>query len=390
MTTSILFLCPHAAAKSVAAVALFSRAAERLGVDADATNAGTDPEPTVNPVVADHLASLGLAVGREPRVVTETDIATADIVINMGCRIADLPSDDSTTWPAIIDWSIPDFSDDSDAAIAAISEETDRLAETIARRQQPIVLIGVGQMGGVFAKAFLAAGHTVVPVGRSDDTAQIASLTPNPALVLVTVGEDDLDAVLSSMPAPWRTCVGLIQNELLPRDWERHGIADPTVAVVWFEKKRGIDTNVVISTPVAGPAAALLVTALERDQIAAHEVTTAEIVDQLIAKNLYILVANIAGLDTGGTVSELWDGHRDLAVAVGDEVLMIQEHLVGRSVDAASMYRGMVAAFEGDPDHGTTGRSAPRRLQRALAHAAEAGLETPNLLAIARTHGVSA
>ncbi len=253
----------------------------------------------------------------------------------------------------------------------------------------PVVLVGVGEMGGVFAKALLRAGHTVVPVTRERSIPDTAELVHDPELVLVTVGEDDLDSVLHEMPAAWRSSVGLIQNELLPRDWNRHAISDPTIAVVWFEKKPGIDTKAIIPTPVAGPGAPLLVTALEAIGVAATITSSEQIVDELVAKNLYILVANIAGLETGGTVAELWDGHRDLATAVGDEVLAIQDYLVGSPVDHEAAYHKMIEAFEGDPDHGTTGRSAPKRLARALAHAADADIDVPTLERIARAHDVT-
>ena len=65
------------------------------------------------------------------------------------------------------------------------------------------------------------------------------------------------------------------------------------------------------------------------------------------------------------------------------EVLDIQEYLVGAPIDRERAFAGMVAAFEADPDHGATGRSATRRLERALRHAEEAGIETPTLQAIA-------
>jgi hypothetical protein len=110
----------------------------------------------------------------------------------------------------------------------------------------------------------------------------------------------------------------------------------------------------------------------------------------LVVKNLYILVANIAGLETGGTVSELWDNNETLARHVGDEILEIQEYLVGSSIDSNATYAGMVAAFDGDPDHGTTGRSAAMRLARALAHASDAGIPAEKLREIARAHGVVA
>ena len=251
-------------------------------------------------------------------------------------------------------------------------------------------MIGVGEMGGVFAKALLKDGHTVVPVTRAISPDLVASQIPEPFMVLVTVAEGDLPHVLAELPDVWVNRVVLVQNELLPTDWEVHGIHDPTVAVVWFEKKRGTDTKVIIPTPVAGPKAAALVQALNESQIAATHIDRDEIVDQLVIKNLYILVANIAGLATGGTVGELWENHEDLAREVGTEVLAIQEFLVGRPINSAEMYHGMLKAFAADPDHGTTGRSAPRRLERAIAHAAEANIAVPKLIELSQASGVVA
>ncbi len=255
--------------------------------------------------------------------------------------------------------------------------------------KQPITLIGVGEMGAVFSHALLRSGHPVFPILRSTSVAETARLVPEPALALVTVGEDDLHASLDQMPDGWRSHVGLIQNELLPRDWERHAIESPTVAVVWFEKKPGRATNVLIPTPVAGPEADLLVEALTTIGIPAERIADDDLVDALVAKNLYILTANIAGLRTGGTVSELWNEHRPLAGAVVSEILAIQEWLVGSPIDPDSAINGMVRAIEGDPDHGTTGRSAPRRLERAIGHARSAGIETPRLIEIGREVGLS-
>lgn len=253
----------------------------------------------------------------------------------------------------------------------------------------PVVLVGVGEMGGVFAKALLANGHTIVPVTRSSNMGAVAHDVSDPTVVLVTVGEDDLDAVLASLPNNWRDRAALIQNELLPRSWETHAIQDPTIAVVWFEKKPGIDTNVLIPSPVAGPAAGLIVDSLTGIGIDATTTDTNSIVGDLIAKNLYILVANIAGLETGGSVGKLWADHEDVARSVGDEVLTVQEYLVGKPVDRVAAYQGMLRAFAGDPDHGTTGRSAPKRLGRTIRHAREAGINTPVLDDIARRHDVS-
>ena len=253
---------------------------------------------------------------------------------------------------------------------------------------QPVVLVGVGQMGGVFSKALLTSGHTVVPVTRSSSMENVAATTPDPALVLVTVGEDDLDQVLADVPETWRNRLGLIQNELLPRSWTAHAIENPTVAVVWFEKKPGVDTKVIIPSPIAGPHAPMIVRSLTAVGISARLTDPASLLQDLVAKNLYILVANVAGLETGGTVAELWNSHEQLARSVGDEILQIQEYLLGKPIDPHATYESMLTAFAGDPDHGTTGRSAPKRLKRAIVHAREAGIATPVLNDIARRHDV--
>lgn len=246
-----------------------------------------------------------------------------------------------------------------------------------------IALIGVGEMGGVFARAFLRSGYSVYPVLRNTAMARSAEAVPDPGLALVTVGEADLPGVMAGLPQAWKARTGLIQNELLPRDWLAAGIADPTVAVVWFEKKPGSDVKEIIPSPVGGPAASVVVEALENLDIGSFVVTDADHLEwELVRKNLYILTANIAGLADGGTVMDVWDEHCDLASRVADEVLDIQEWLVGHALDRSSLVDAMVEAFKADPEHGATGRSAPSRLARAISHADSAGLDVPALRSI--------
>lgn len=246
------------------------------------------------------------------------------------------------------------------------------------------IIVGMGEMGGVFGRALLRYGVPVVPVLRGDSMEAVASVVTNPSIVLVTVGEADLDATLAALPESWREGTGLVQNELLPRDWNRHSITNPTVASVWFEKKPGQDFKVIIPTPIAGPGAPLLLDALATLGIAAKEVNPNEaLMYELVRKNLYILTANIAGLVTRGTVDDLWNNNREHAKKVAAEVLEIQAWLTGETLDQSVLIDGMVEAIEGDPDHGSTGRSAPSRLARALGHADEAGLEVPYLRKIA-------
>jgi hypothetical protein len=256
--------------------------------------------------------------------------------------------------------------------------------------QDPIVIIGLGEMGGVFARGFLRLAHPVFPVTRGMDMEAEARALPEPALVLLAVAEKDLHPTLERLPEPWRGRLGLLQNELLPRDWQTYGISDPTVISVWFEKKKGQDAKVVVPSPIHGPRAALI-----RDALAALDIPSFLVADEasllyeLVRKNLYILTTNIAGLECGGTVQALWAEHERLARAVAEDVLDIQDWLTGRANDRERLIEGMLEAFEGDPSHKCMGRSAPARLARALALAGEAGLEVSTLRSIAASHDVS-
>ena len=243
-----------------------------------------------------------------------------------------------------------------------------------------VVVIGLGQLGRVFAGGLLRSGHTVVPVTRGDDMLTVAHAHPDPELVLVAVAENDLHRVLAAIPGTWRPRIALIQNELLPRDWAQYHYTDPTVISVWFEKKKGIDAKPLIASPTAGPGAALLCRALTSIDLPCREVAMgSEILFELVRKNVYILTTNIAGLKTGGTVSQLWAQHETFARVVASEVMDIQDALTGTQHDRDALIAGMLEAFAGDPDHGCTGRSAPSRLARALKHADEFGLSVPTL-----------
>ena len=246
--------------------------------------------------------------------------------------------------------------------------------------KKPIVIIGLGEIGGVFARGLLRSGYTVVPVNRRDDINQIAEQTPDPQAVLLTVAENDLHPALESIPQKWRDRLCLVQNELLPRDWQQHNLMTPTVISVWFEKKPGMDAKPVVASPVFGPQADLLCEALDALAIPVEELNSSEeLLFELVRKNLYILTTNIAGLVAGGNVSELWQNHRSLAIEVAEDVLKLQASLTGEELVNKDLIAAMLVAFDGDPEHGCTGRSAPARLQRALQIADEADLDVPTL-----------
>jgi ketopantoate reductase len=250
--------------------------------------------------------------------------------------------------------------------------------------KSPVIIIGIGEMGGVFARGFLRAGHPVYPASRTTDLAELARQLPAPELVLVAVAENDLHPALEQIPATWQSRIALLQNELLPADWQPYGFVQPTVISVWFEKKKGKEVKVLIPSPAYGPAAGLLQESLGMIDIPVRILeSAAELQLELVIKNVYIVTTNCAGLLTSGTVSELWANHRELAENIAREVIQIQASLVGTELPVDDLIRGMLEAFDGDPDHGCTGRSAPARLERALQQADAGGLEVPELRKIA-------
>ncbi len=246
----------------------------------------------------------------------------------------------------------------------------------------PVVIVGIGEMGGVFARGFLKAGHPVYPATRDVPVSKAAELITEPALVLIAVAEADLHPVLETVPETWRDRLTLLQNELLPRDWQRHGL-NPTVIPVWFEKKKGHDAKVILPSPVYGPHAGLIAGALKATHIPTWIMEDEdELLFELVRKNLYILTTNIAGLKVGGTVGELLEHHQVFMHEVAHDILAIQEYLSGEDLPWERLIEAMIEAFASDPNHKSMGRSAPVRLERAIRHADAAGLEIPALRAV--------
>ena len=247
--------------------------------------------------------------------------------------------------------------------------------------KKPVVVIGIGEMGAVFARGLLKTGHPVFPIPRGIDPHNAVEAYPEPEMVLVAVAEKDIEQTLQQMPDVWKEKVCLLQNELLPADWK--GYENPTVISVWFEKKKGQDSKVIIPSPAFGPHADLLSEALGSLDIPVKPLQNAEqLLFELVVKNLYILTSNIAGLRTEGTVGELWANHQTFARGVADDVIDIQEALTSETFDRDALINAMVIAFDGDPDHKCMGRSAPQRLARAIDHANKLGLDVPTLRSI--------
>ncbi len=129
-TPTVLFICPHGAAKSVLASAYFKQLAAERGIRVRVDAVGTEPAPEVGAPVAARLKQQGLAVPiSKPRLVTSADIAQADLVISIGCDVSHIPATSKLRrWD-----DVPDLSDNFEASDAAIRAKAQALVEEISR-----------------------------------------------------------------------------------------------------------------------------------------------------------------------------------------------------------------------------------------------------------------
>ena len=79
----VLFVCVHNAGRSQMAAALLDL---RSGGRIDVRSAGSAPADELNPVVVAVMAELGLDLSREfPKLLTDTAVQAAEVVVTMGC-----------------------------------------------------------------------------------------------------------------------------------------------------------------------------------------------------------------------------------------------------------------------------------------------------------------
>lgn len=122
---TVIFICPHGAAKSVIAAAHFQRLAEQQGLPWRAVCGGTTPDDAIAPPVLAWLLAEGRPIpNRLAQPVTRADLVGAMRVIAMNCEIDDLASADV----AVNHWEdVPPVSQDLPAACAALALHVDKL-----------------------------------------------------------------------------------------------------------------------------------------------------------------------------------------------------------------------------------------------------------------------
>lgn len=132
-TPTVLFLCPHGAAKSVLASARFQQLAAERGLKVRVDAAGTEPDDAVSPQVIARLQSQKIAVPvSKPRKVSRADLEGADVVISIGCDVSSLPARPAN----LRSWDeVPSPSANLPAADEAIKQRVAALVEELLAKQ---------------------------------------------------------------------------------------------------------------------------------------------------------------------------------------------------------------------------------------------------------------
>ncbi|HUQ86590.1 MAG TPA: hypothetical protein VM096_03465 [Vicinamibacterales bacterium] len=134
-TPTILFMCPHGAAKSLMASAYFQKLAKERGLNVHVDFAGTEPEEQLSKGVVTSLQKDGYTVpNAKPRAATAADMARADIVVSMGCDLSKLPAPKGT----LKTWNVPDFSANFDAAEESIRQQVIKLVDELAAERKKL------------------------------------------------------------------------------------------------------------------------------------------------------------------------------------------------------------------------------------------------------------
>ncbi|MBI5497609.1 MAG: hypothetical protein HY904_21540 [Deltaproteobacteria bacterium] len=239
---------------------------------------------------------------------------------------------------------------------------------------QELVVLGLGQLGELFAVAALRHGMRVSPVRRTSPRPLPWNAWARGAPILVAVAEDALAPSVAELPPERLADVILLQNELFPSTWRTLELRTPTIMVPWFNRKNDQPVQVGPPTRVRGPHAALV-----RDLHAALRLPCELLSDDtalaaaLAGKYAFIVTVNALGLKEDRTVSAWWRADPALV----DALLRESAALAALLVDAAVADRAYHLARDGVELHqalSARGRSSRARVQRALARAHSRGM----------------
>jgi len=131
MRPEVLFVCVHNAGRSQMAAGLVTL---RSGGQVDVRSAGSEPADSVNPLVVDAMAELGVDLSEAvPKRLDDEAVRAADVVITMGC------SDACPIYPGkrYEDWDIDDPAGKDLETVRRIRDDIDRRVQTLLAELMP-------------------------------------------------------------------------------------------------------------------------------------------------------------------------------------------------------------------------------------------------------------
>lgn len=125
MKPTVLFVCVHNAGRSQMAAGFLQHLGEgRIEV----LSAGSQPADSVNPAAVEAMAEVGIDIATEqPKLLTDSAVQTADVVITMGC------GDECPFYPGkrYEDWVLDDPAGQGVEAVRPIRDEIKARVEAL-------------------------------------------------------------------------------------------------------------------------------------------------------------------------------------------------------------------------------------------------------------------
>ena len=129
---TVLFVCVHNAGRSqMAAGYLQHLAGDRI----DVLSAGSQPADQVNPAAVQAMAEDGIDIHAEqPKLLTDSAVRTADVVITMGC------GDACPVYPGkrYLDWELHDPAGQPIDRVRAIRDDIDARVQALLANLVPV------------------------------------------------------------------------------------------------------------------------------------------------------------------------------------------------------------------------------------------------------------
>jgi len=127
----VLFVCVHNAGRSQMAAGLTKL---RSGGRVVVRSAGSDPAGTINPLVVEAMAELGVDLSEEfPKPLGREAVALSDVVVTMGC------GDACPVFPGkrYEDWQLDDPAGQDIETVRRIRDEIDRRVQVLVAELLP-------------------------------------------------------------------------------------------------------------------------------------------------------------------------------------------------------------------------------------------------------------